>query len=143
MSHTHQIGSVGDDLWKLRPRGSSREKLPCIPVHQKLQMFDQRCQNQIFSHIQRIDKATLNNVYQVSEYCQDIHTNMLLTESKWNPNPTYMSSQVKIEETIRSTLVDWLIQIHYNFKLLPETLFLAVNVIDRYFSLHQISKREV
>lgn len=68
---------------------------------------------------------------------------MLLTETKWNPNPTYMSSQLKIEETIRSTLVDWLIQIHYNFKLLPETLFLTVNVIDRYFSQHQITKREV
>ena len=61
---------------------------------------------------------------------------MLTTESKWNPNPTYMSNQEKIEETIRSTLVDWLIQIHYNFKLLPESLFLTVNVIDRYFSKH-------
>jgi hypothetical protein len=68
---------------------------------------------------------------------------MLTTESKWNPNPTYMANQEKIEETIRSTLVDWLIQIHYNFKLLPESLFLTVNVIDRYFSKHQISKREV
>jgi len=61
---------------------------------------------------------------------------MLTTESKWNPNPTYMANQEKIEETIRSTLVDWLIQIHYNFKLLPESLFLTVNVIDRYFSKH-------
>lgn len=40
-------------------------------------------------------------------------------------------------------MVDWLIKIHYNFKLLPETLFLTVNVIDRYFSLYQISKRDV
>jgi hypothetical protein len=85
----------------------------------------------------------MNNVYHVSEFCSEIHSNMLKTEAKWNPNPTYMASQQKIEETIRSTLVDWLIQIHYNFKLLPETLFLTVNVIDRYFSKHQISKREV
>ena len=63
---------------------------------------------------------------------------MLQVETKWNPNPAYMASQLKIEETIRSTLIDWLIHIHYNFKLLPETLFLTVNVIDRYFSLHQI-----
>lgn len=79
----------------------------------------------------------------MSEYCGEIHGNMLNTEQKWNPNPSYMASQLKIEETIRSTLIDWLIQIHYNFKLLPETLFLTVNAIDRYFSLHQISKREV
>lgn len=37
--------------------------------------------------------------------------------------------------------MDWLIQIHYNFKLWPETLFLTVNVIDRYFSQHQVLHR--
>jgi cyclin B len=54
-----------------------------------------------------------------------------------------MSSQDKLTETIRAKLIDWLIQIHYNFKLLPETLFLTVNIIDRYFSKHQVSLREV
>ena len=54
-----------------------------------------------------------------------------------------MNDQQKIDETIRSTLVDWLIQIHYNFKLLTETLFLTINVVDRFLSKHQISKREV
>lgn len=54
-----------------------------------------------------------------------------------------MQSQHKITETIRSTLVDWMIQIHYNFKLLPESLFLTINIIDRYMSKHQIQKREV
>ena len=39
--------------------------------------------------------------------------------------------------------MDWLIQIHYNFKLLTETLFLTANIIDRYMSKHQIAKREV
>lgn len=63
---------------------------------------------------------------------------MLKNEAKWNPDPMYMCRQTKIDETIRSTLVDWLIQTHYNFKLLPETLFLTVNVIDRYLSKHQI-----
>lgn len=54
-----------------------------------------------------------------------------------------MQLQEKIDESIRSTMIDWMIKIHYNFKLLPETLFLTVNVIDRYFSMHQISKRDV
>jgi len=68
---------------------------------------------------------------------------MLAAEKKWNSNSTYMQLQDKIDETIRSTMIDWMIKIHYNFKLLPESLFLTVNVIDRYFSLHQISKRDV
>lgn len=99
-------------------------------------MYEQRCENQIYRHIQRTDRRTLNNVNHVSEFCQEIQANMLAVEAKWNPNPCYMAEQHKLDESIRSTLVDWLIQIHYNFKLWPETLFLTVNVIDRYFSKH-------
>jgi hypothetical protein len=58
---------------------------------------------------------------------------MLNTEEKWQVSSSYMHNQTKINETIRSTLIDWIIQIHYNFKLLPESLFLTVNIIDRYF----------
>jgi hypothetical protein len=68
---------------------------------------------------------------------------MLDAESKWQVEAGYMPRQPKINETIRSTLIDWIIQIHYNFKLLPESLFLTVNIIDRYFSKHQVNKRDV
>ena len=32
---------------------------------------------------------------------------------------------------MRGVLVDWLIEVHSQFKLLQETLFLTVNTIDR------------
>ena len=80
-------------------------------------------------------------MHHVSEFCHEIQASMLASESKWNPNPCYMTTQQKLDESIRSTLVDWMIQIHYNFKLWPETLFLTVNTIDRYFSKHQILHR--
>lgn len=99
-------------------------------------MFNQRCENQIFSLIPKLDKHTQGNVQHVTEFCQDIHKNMLRCEKKWDSDPSYMQLQIKIDESIRSTMIDWLIKIHYNFKLLPETLFLTVNVIDRYFSLN-------
>lgn len=36
---------------------------------------------------------------------------------------------------MRATLVDWLVQVHMKFKLLPETLFITVNLIDRFLSV--------
>ena len=33
---------------------------------------------------------------------------------------------------MRAILIDWIIEVHLKFKLLPETLFLTVNLIDRY-----------
>lgn len=43
-----------------------------------------------------------------------------------------MSKQNDINEKMRGILVDWVIEVHLRFKLLPETLFLTVNLIDRY-----------
>lgn len=68
---------------------------------------------------------------------------MLVKEKKWSVDYLYMDRQEKINETIRSTLIDWLLQVQYNFKLLPESLFLTCNIIDRYFQSRQISSREV
>lgn len=45
-----------------------------------------------------------------------------------------MKRQSDINESMRAILVDWLIDVHLKFKLLNETLFLTVNIIDRYLS---------
>ena len=68
---------------------------------------------------------------------------MQLTESETQPNSFYMRMQTDINENVRAILIDWLIGIHAKFKLLPETLYLTVNIIDRYFSMFQVKKSEV
>ncbi|KAI6910228.1 A/B/D/E cyclin [Hortaea werneckii] len=50
------------------------------------------------------------------------------------PNPDYMDNQGELEWKMRGILVDWLLEVHTRFRLLPETLFLAVNIIDRFLS---------
>ncbi|DAZ98544.1 TPA: hypothetical protein N0F65_007043 [Lagenidium giganteum] len=44
----------------------------------------------------------------------------------------YFPSQPHLNARMRAVLVDWLIEVHYRFKFHNETLFLAVNYIDRY-----------
>ena len=41
---------------------------------------------------------------------------------------------------MRGILVDWIIEVHLRFKLLPETLFLTINLIDRYLQKTQIMR---
>jgi G2/mitotic-specific cyclin 2 len=55
------------------------------------------------------------------------------------PNPSYMKTQVHLEWRMRGILVDWLIEVHARFRLLPETLFLCVNLLDRFLSARPIS----
>ena len=40
--------------------------------------------------------------------------------------------QTEINDKMRAILVDWLIEVHLKFKLLPETLFITIALIDRY-----------
>ena len=41
---------------------------------------------------------------------------------------------------MRAILVDWIIEVHLKFKLLPETLFITVSLIDRFLELEQIKR---
>jgi hypothetical protein len=54
-----------------------------------------------------------------------------------------MRRQPNITENIRAILIDWMISIHTKFRLLPETLFITVNLIDRFLSAAEINKDEV
>jgi G2/mitotic-specific cyclin 3/4 len=55
------------------------------------------------------------------------------------PNPFYMDQQAEIQWSMRSVLMDWMTQVHCRFQLLPETLFLAVNYVDRFLSAKVVS----
>ena len=48
--------------------------------------------------------------------------------------PNYMRKQHDITVLMRSILVDWLIEVAEEFRLLNETVYLAVNYIDRFLS---------
>jgi hypothetical protein len=50
------------------------------------------------------------------------------------PDPEYMTQQNELEWKMRSILMDWIIEVHTKFRLLPETLFIATNLIDRFLS---------
>jgi hypothetical protein len=75
----------------------------------------------------------------VAEYGEEIFEYMHTLEEKMKPNANYMDHQAEIQWSMRSVLMDWLVQVHNRFTLLPETLFLAVNYVDRFLSAKVVS----
>lgn len=55
------------------------------------------------------------------------------------PNPDYLSLQTDLRPEMRGILGDWLISVHRQLRLLPETIFITMNLIDRFLSLRTIS----
>lgn len=79
------------------------------------------------------------DIAMVCEYSEDIFAYMRKLELQMQPDHTYMDRQQEIKWSMRSILVDWLVQVHHRFNLLPETLFLTINYIDRFLSKKSIS----
>ena len=75
----------------------------------------------------------------VAEYGDEIFDYMRQLEVKMLPNAHYMDNQHEIQWPMRSVLMEWLVQVHHRFNLLPETLFLCVNYIDRFLSCKVVS----
>lgn len=75
----------------------------------------------------------------VAEYGDEIFGYMRDLEIKMLPNAHYMDNQAEIQWSMRSVLMGWLVQVHHRFGLLPETLFLCVNYIDRFLSCKVVS----
>ncbi|KAH8877591.1 G2/mitotic-specific cyclin-B2 isoform 2 [Schistosoma japonicum] len=44
----------------------------------------------------------------------------------------YMAPNCEITPRMRYILINWLVQVHYSYKLQPETLYLCVAILDRY-----------
>lgn len=86
------------------------------------------------------DDEDTYDIAMVAEYGNEIFNYLHKLEIKYAPNSHYMEEvQTELVWDHRSTLMNWLVQLHSRFNLLPETLYLAVNIIDRFLSSQTIS----
>ncbi|XP_057956204.1 G2/mitotic-specific cyclin S13-7-like [Malania oleifera] len=89
-----------------------------------------------------IDAEDANDELAVVEYVDDIYKFYKHTEDE-NQIVDYMGKQKDMNGKMRSILVDWLIEVHNKFELMPETLYLTINVVDRYLSMNFVSRKEL
>ncbi len=54
-----------------------------------------------------------------------------------------MMRQHDVNTKMRAILIDWLVDVHLKFKLKQETLFITVNLIDRFLEKEQVSKQKL
>ena len=81
-----------------------------------------------------------NNPQEVDEYFEDIFNYIKLKENKNLIDPNYLkNTQKTINRKMRAILIDWLVDVHKKYKLKPETLYLTVNIMDRYLSKKNVT----
>ncbi len=75
------------------------------------------------------------------EYAQDMLEHMLQMDADTMPDVDSIDIQTEIQWFMRPFLLDFLVEAHSAFQLLPETLFLTINLLDRYCSKRVVYKR--
>jgi len=71
------------------------------------------------------------DVFCAEEFSEDIYSYLREQEVKFMAKHNYMIKQSDISHSMRSILVDWLVEVGEEYKLQTETLYLAVSYIDR------------
>ncbi|CAA0810615.1 Unknown protein [Striga hermonthica] len=79
-----------------------------------------------------------------SHYAADIYSAMYIRQIDRRPLADYMEKlQRDITEGMRAILIDWLVEVSEEYGLMPDTLYLTVNLIDRFLSENYMTKQKL
>ncbi|XP_060216325.1 cyclin-A2-2 [Lycium barbarum] len=79
-----------------------------------------------------------------SLYAPDIYSNLHAMELDRRPSFNYMEKmQRDVNKGMRSILIDWLVEVSEEYRLVPDTLYLTVHLIDRFLSENYIEKQKL
>ncbi|XP_042484276.1 cyclin-A2-4-like [Macadamia integrifolia] len=79
-----------------------------------------------------------------SLYAADIYSNLRVVELVRRPSCNFMETlQRDITQSMRGILVDWLVEVAEEYKLVQDTLYLAVYFIDRFLSANYMSRQRL
>lgn len=76
------------------------------------------------------------------KYEEDIYKYLVYHEQKYTIGDKKFL-EYEIKSKMRRITVDWMIQVHWKFRLNPETLHLAVSILDRMIELRKVEKEKL
>ena len=90
-----------------------------------------------------LDAPDVANPLAAARYAADIFAYYRRVEPDCRPDPAYMARQSDVNDRMRAILIDWLVEVHLKFKLLPETLHLTASLVDRYLEAAPVSRKNL
>lgn len=93
--------------------------------------------------VEDIDQDDRENPILVSIYSNDIYAYLRKLEQEFPVRKGFLSGQ-EVTPKMRCVLVDWLVEVHQQFRLMQETLYLTVSIIDRFLqSFRSIDRKRL
>ncbi|XP_042389133.1 cyclin-B2-1-like isoform X3 [Zingiber officinale] len=123
--------------------GNDREHAAAIQPDDSSDLEEVEMEESVVDSMPDIDSCDHDDPLAVVDYVDDIYRLYRKTEDESCVDPNYMSKQFDINEKMRAILIDWLIEVHYKFELMEETLFLTINIIDRFLESETVVRKKL
>jgi cyclin B len=99
---------------------------------------DQATERSLPAGVVDIDEKDLENPQLCAEYTQDMYAYLRTVEPLSAVKANHLVG-CSINEKMRAVLVDWLVEVQIQFKLLQETLFSTISIVDRFLAVEGLS----
>ncbi|XP_069348502.1 G2/mitotic-specific cyclin-B1 isoform X2 [Eulemur rufifrons] len=118
------------------PSPSPMETSGCAPAEEYL------CQafSDVILAVSDVDAEDGGDPNLCSEYVKDIYAYLRLLEEEQAVRPKYLLGQ-EVTGNMRAILIDWLVQVQMKFRLLQETMYMTVSIIDRFMQNNCVPKK--
>ncbi|XP_055632049.1 G2/mitotic-specific cyclin-B [Toxorhynchites rutilus septentrionalis] len=91
--------------------------------------------HKLLEGIENIDINDAWNPMLVSDYVNDIYDYLNSLEDVFAIRENFLDGHKQINHKMRTILIDWINEVHYQFKLEIDTYHMTVSIIDRYLQL--------
>ncbi|KAM9102135.1 G2/mitotic-specific cyclin-B1 [Sarcophilus harrisii] len=118
------------------PSPSPMETSGCAPAEEYL------CQafSDVLLAVKDVDAEDNADPNLCSEYVKDIYCYLRQLEEEQAVRPKYLVGQ-EVTGNMRAILIDWLVQVQMKFRLLQETMYMTVAIIDRFMQDNSVPKK--
>ncbi|NXR54496.1 CCNB2 protein, partial [Hippolais icterina] len=115
-----------------------------VPMDVSMQEEDlcQAFSDVLLNNVEDIDAEDWENPQLCSDYVKDIYLYLRELELQQAVRPHYLDGRVT-NGRMRAILVDWLVQVHSRFRLLQETLYMCVAIMDRFLQSHPVPRKKL
>lgn len=124
-------------------RAESKKPAAVVPVPQKAAVVAPKPVIRRPDVVLQPNMVGMERELNCAEYFDDSHRYLMSVEQRVVRADGFLADALPVTPKMRSILVDWLLQVHQRFHLLPETLHLTVHLVDSFLSTEKVEKSEL
>ncbi|KAG1658709.1 hypothetical protein FOA52_005287 [Chlamydomonas sp. UWO 241] len=133
-----------NSLQPLASKHSSVHSSSSVDVAPLMTASASRADSRSYQDWEDVDKVNEHDPQACSSYARSVFSHLRDAELEKRSRTDYMEvKQGEMNPKMRAILVEWLVEVSEEYKLCADTLYQAVNYLDRFLSVHTVKRPQL